>query len=202
VPSCNSKTRICRRCLLELHDQIRSANVVERQLDHPRFLAFQLHADFAVRNALQPPFEELRFADRLDRRNLRQPPAKRWKSAALVSPRSIPGELISRTYPGPGTSSSTSSITLSCLLTFSQSAWLTLGYGLLASPTAARRLTRRRCGALPYVRPGISAAHHWYAIDVHPKKALLADFPLDINDFHAFRTRHPLGGSRTFSRFN
>src|SRR5437667_367664 len=56
-------------------------------------------------------------------------PRNRSKSVAFFSARSIPGELTSRMYPGPGTSSSTSRITLSCWLTRSQSAWLIFGNG-------------------------------------------------------------------------
>src|SRR6266446_8773526 len=36
------------------------------------------------------------------------------------------------------------------------------------------------------------------SIDVHPQEPLLADFPFDINDFQAFRTRHPLGSAADF----
>src|SRR5712671_7215005 len=36
------------------------------------------------------------------------------------------------------------------------------------------------------------------AIDIHPQEALLADFPLDVNDFQPFRARYSLGGFANF----
>src|SRR5712692_2921507 len=60
-------------------------------------------------------------------------PLNRSKSAGFFSARSIPGELTSSTYPGPGIRSSTSRITLNCWLTRSQSEWLIFGYGSLSA---------------------------------------------------------------------
>jgi len=56
----------------KLHDQIRLADHLNRQLNRPRFLALQLHADFPVPISRQPPFKKLRLAHWLAGRDLCQ----------------------------------------------------------------------------------------------------------------------------------
>src|SRR6267143_2281479 len=55
---------------------------------------------------------------------------------------------------------------------------------------------------IAYYRPRLRRRGRFAAtrnlVDVHPQEPLLADFPFDINDFQAFRTRHALGSAADF----
>src|SRR6267378_2121479 len=75
----------------------------------------------------------------------------------------------------------------------------------LLADALAIRVADLRIGVMrnlrrPYLPHCIANHRRWlrYPIDVHPQEPLLADFPFDINDFQAFRTRHPFGSAADF----
>src|SRR6266581_2485631 len=172
----------------KLHYQIRLSNRLNRQLHGPRFLPFQLHAHFPLRKSCQPSFKKFRLAHRLARRNLRQAPPEALEIRRLLQRPVQPRRADLQDVPRPR----------------NQFLHVQDHAQLLAHPFAIRvadfrvRLIRRlgapdhsRCIADP--RGCLR-----YAIDVHPQKPLLADFPFDISDFQPFRTRHSLGGRADF----
>jgi len=86
------------------------------------FLALQLHADFSFRESLQPPFKKPGLAGGLVRRNLRQAAREALEIPGLFKRAIHSWRTDFQDIAGPGTSSSTSRITLNCWLTRWQSA--------------------------------------------------------------------------------
>src|SRR6266581_7044304 len=172
----------------ELHHQIRLSNRLNRQLHRPRFLPFQLHAHFPLHKSCQPSFKKLRLAHRLACRNLRQAPPEAFEIRRLLQRPVQPRRADLQDVPRPR----------------NQFLHVQDHAQLLAHPFAVRvadfrvRLIRH-LGAPDHSRRIADRRRCLrYAIDVHPQKPLLADFPFDISDFQPFRTRHSLGGRADF----
>src|SRR5882724_3819283 len=171
---------------LKLDDKVRLADRFERYFNRPRFLALQLHADFPIRKTRQPPFKKLRFAHRLAGRNLRQPPSKPLEIRRLLQRPVHPRRTHLQRVP---------SWARYQFLDIEDHAQLLADELAIGVADLRVRITRGILAA--QVSRRIADCRCWLRnpIDVHPQEPLLADFPLDINDFQAFRARHPLGSA-------
>src|SRR5207248_6518762 len=134
------------------------------------------------------PFKELRVSHWLRRGNLRQPTTEPLEVRGLLERPIHPRGADLQDVAGPG----------------NQFFHVQNHAELLADPLAIRvaDLWKRVVHHLAGPKCPAGIANHRrrlrHAVDVHAQEPLLADFPFDINDFQAFRTRHALGGRADF----